>query len=162
MWLAGAKDRCDDIHGLISDRIEAVPEQPSTWPTTFGNRGPHFGAPCGLASSDAPVGGFVLTAQRLKDRIKEKAGGRCDIAGIPYAVVAGIHDWPDEEEILAGLSGLTCPEGRDSSGLFCTDGERPCGRYRRLPGRVTEIRHRRGTTALRTSLTRHRRRILPR
>jgi hypothetical protein len=69
-----------------------------------------------LASSNAVVGGFVLTAQRLKERIKEKAGGRCDIAGIPYAVVAGIHDFPDGEEILAGLCGRTCPEGRGNSG----------------------------------------------
>ena len=68
-----------------------------------------------LASSDAPVGGFVLTAQRLKERIKEKAGGRYEIAGTPYAVAAGIHDWPDEEEILAALCGRTCPEGRDTA-----------------------------------------------
>lgn len=85
-----------------------------------------------LASSDAPVGGIVLTAQRLKERVKEKAGGRYEIAGIPYAVVAGIHDWPDEEEILTAFYGPTCPEGRDNSGLFGTDAERPDGRYRRL------------------------------
>ncbi|MBR7825784.1 hypothetical protein KDK95_05650 [Actinospica sp. MGRD01-02] len=85
-----------------------------------------------LASSNAFTGGIVLTAQRLKERVREKAGGRYDITGIPYAVVAGIHDFPDEEEIIAGIFGRTCPQGRDNTGLFGIDSERPDGRYRRL------------------------------
>ena len=71
-----------------------------------------------LGSIVSNPGGIVLTAQRLKERIKAKAGGRHEIAGIPYAVVAGIHDWPDEEEILAALSAKPAP--RDETTAACS------------------------------------------
>lgn len=92
-----------------------------------------------ITGSGPLVGRFVMTAQRLKARVKEKAGGRYDIGGIPFAVAVGVHEpFADDEEILEGLYGrdvfntLTGTTRRDHSGLFGADAEKPAGRHRRV------------------------------
>lgn len=38
------------------------------------------------------IGGMVNSAERLRDRIVAKAGGRYDIADVPFVVAVGVHD----------------------------------------------------------------------
>lgn len=74
-------------------------------------------------------GGLVTAAQRLKDRVSSKAGGRYEIEGVPFAVAVGVHDWScTNDQVHEALYGPTA----DGTSLFGVDKERPEGRYTRL------------------------------
>ena len=94
------------------------------------------------------IGGMVNAAERLKERIVAKAGGRYDIADVPFAIAVGIHDTMcTEEQIIEALYGGESvafdPDGveearlvRRNDGVFGADKERPEGRHRRVSGVV--------------------------
>ncbi len=85
------------------------------------------------------IGGMVIATERLRDRIRSKAGKRYDIGDASFMVAVGIHDsfcddW-DVEGALFGSRGVvisTKEWTRQNDGLFGRDRERPEGRQRRL------------------------------
>jgi hypothetical protein len=90
--------------------------------------------------------GTVTVTQRLRDRIKGKAGGRYEIEGIPYLVLVSIHDFlgdmSDALESLYGTEAVVVPRARQAddparvihrnNGLFGVDRTTPEGRHRRV------------------------------
>jgi hypothetical protein len=85
------------------------------------------------------IGGVVNSGQRLKDRIEAKAGGRYDIAGVPFIVAVGVHDFLcSHDETTAALYGVeavilaTGQLTRRNDGVFGLDSEHPDGRQRRV------------------------------
>jgi hypothetical protein len=87
------------------------------------------------------VGGVVLAAPRLKDRIGTKAGGRYDLRDSPFVVAVGVHDAVctdhDVVEALYGGESAAVDSGRRvrrNDGLFGTDAMKPSGRQSRLSG----------------------------
>jgi hypothetical protein len=94
-----------------------------------------------IVGMGAMIGGFVNSGQRLKDRVEDKAGGRYNIAGTPYLIAVGVHDFLcSHEQAATGLYGneaivvSTLQPIWRSNGVFGADRERPQGRQRRLSG----------------------------
>jgi hypothetical protein len=82
-----------------------------------------------IVAAGGGVGGLVTAAQRLKDRVSSKAGGRYEIADAPFAIAVGVHDWScTNDQVREALYG---PTGEGAS-LFGVDKERPEGRHTRL------------------------------
>lgn len=85
------------------------------------------------------IGGMVNATDRLRDRIRAKAGRRYELGDAPFLVAVGIHDsfcddW-DVEGALFGSRGVVVSTGewtRQNDGLFGADRARPEGRQRRL------------------------------
>lgn len=93
------------------------------------------------------TGGWVNSAQRLKDRIAAKAGGRYEIGEVPFLVVAGLHDvFCSDDEVLDALYGCesvnvaTSEATRRNDGLFQLDSVRHEGRHQRVSA-VAVISH---------------------
>jgi hypothetical protein len=87
------------------------------------------------------IGGVVNSGQRLKDRVESKAGGRYDIAGAPFVVAVGVHDFLcAHDETTAALYGLEAVDlathnlMRRNDGVFGLDRNQPQGRHSRLSG----------------------------
>jgi hypothetical protein len=85
------------------------------------------------------IGGVVNSGERLKKKVKAKAGGRYDIEGVPFLVLAGIHDmFCSDNQVVTALYGgetVTFPSGepgRRNDGLFGVDPHHPKGRQKRL------------------------------
>lgn len=92
-----------------------------------------------IVGSGPVIGGMVNSAERLKDRVEAKAGGRYDIVDVPFLVVVGVHDTfcgdDDVEQALYGGESVLIPSGepiRRNDGLFGIDKARPAGRHRRI------------------------------
>lgn len=86
------------------------------------------------------IGGAVQTSQRLRDRLRHKAGGRYDIGDVPFLIVGGIsmpfcadHDvlgaLYGTEAVVAGTGGQLV---RRNDGFFGADNVRPQGRQTRV------------------------------
>lgn len=78
-----------------------------------------------IVANGALIGGMVNSAQRLKKKLKAKAGGKYDIATAPFLIIAGLHDaFCSEDQVLSALYGgdrLTLSSGemgRRNDGLF--------------------------------------------
>lgn len=94
------------------------------------------------------IGGMVNAAERLKERIVAKAGGRYDIADAPFVIAVGVHDTMcSDEQIMEALHGGESvafdPDNvedahpvRRNDGVFGADKERSEGRHRRVSGVV--------------------------
>lgn len=87
------------------------------------------------------IGGMVNSAERLRDRIIAKAGGRYDIADVPFVVAVGVHDTLcSDDQVLQALYGgesvvvETAQLTRRNDGLFGADREHREGRHRRVSG----------------------------
>jgi len=85
------------------------------------------------------VGGMVLAASRLKERIGAKAGGRYDLGDSPFLVAVGVHDTVcSDDQVVEGLYGgesVVLASGdliRRNDGLFGIDAGKPSGRQSRL------------------------------
>jgi hypothetical protein len=97
-----------------------------------------------IVGMGALIGGAVNTAARLKERIAAKAGGRYDIANVPFVVAVGVHDiMCSQDQIMEALYGgesvIFDPREvqearlvRRHDGVFGADRERPDGRHRRV------------------------------
>lgn len=92
-----------------------------------------------IVLSGPMIGGSINSGERLKKRIKEKAGDRYSIADAPFLVVAGIHDpfYADVQSLWAlyGGQSVIFPSGagiRRNDGLFGADRKRTGGRQRRV------------------------------
>ena len=92
-----------------------------------------------IVGMGAIVGGMVNAADRLRDRIAAKAGGRYDIADVPFVVAVGVHDTvcsdDQVEEALYGGESIVVATGqlvRRNDGVFGADRARPDGRHRRI------------------------------
>jgi hypothetical protein len=87
------------------------------------------------------IGGQVNAAERLRDRVASKAGGRYDIAEVPFVVAVGVHDTLcSDDQVMQALYGgesVVIPAGtlvRRNDGVFGADKERLEGRHRRVSG----------------------------
>lgn len=85
------------------------------------------------------MGGTVNSEVRLKDRIEAKAGGRYDIADVPFLIVAAVHDpLCSDNQVLSALYGgesvvlSTNEMTRRNDGLFGVDRTQSQGRHRRV------------------------------
>ena len=92
-----------------------------------------------IVGTGAALGGMVTTAGRLRERVETKAGGRYDIADVPFLVSVGLHDVVgDDQEIINGLFGRDAIDlashqtVRQHDGLFGVDLARGVGRHRRV------------------------------
>lgn len=90
------------------------------------------------------IGGAVNSGARLKDRLAAKAGARYEIDGVPYLIVAGIHDTmcSDTQVLWAryGSATVEIPSGRpirQNDGFFGIDKKRVDGRQRRVSAVAT-------------------------
>lgn len=103
----------------------------------------------GAATLDNPDGritglghltsGFVNSSLRLRDRLTDKAGGRYEIDGFPFLVVAGVHDsFCTDDQVIDALYGqeavviATSQLTRYNDGFFGLDRERSVGRNTRV------------------------------
>jgi hypothetical protein len=92
-----------------------------------------------IVGTSQAIGGVVNSGQRLTDRIEAKTGARYDIAGTPFVVAVGAHDFLlRHDQVVDALYGVeavvvaTRQLTRRNDGLFGIDGGHPQGRQRRL------------------------------
>lgn len=89
------------------------------------------------------LGGVVIDAERVRDRVSEKAGGKYDLRSAPFLVVVGVHAvFCDDGKFINGLYGspgmAVAPDGsvtsvRASNGVFGpAGGKRNSWKNRRL------------------------------
>ncbi len=94
-----------------------------------------------IVGTGPAIGGMVNAAGRLRERIVAKAGGRYDIADVPFVVAVGVHDTVcSDDEVIEALYGRASVDVqtrelvRRNDGVFGTDKERKDGRHRRVSG----------------------------
>jgi hypothetical protein len=98
-----------------------------------------------IVGMGATVGGWVATADRLKERVGDKAGGRYEISEVPFLVAVGVHEAICEDfHVFSALYGgpsisLAGEIRQRNDGLFGVDRTHPDGRNRRVSA-VTVVR----------------------